>query len=136
MPGGVEEIKSPTDTVWVIGRTQVNGKGDVAAVNKIQDQYKLTPLSRWSKTPASRTPAAAPAAPAAPAGRADLKTPPAEQVAKMDAQTFFTRFAELLPGNPPTTNPSNFITWQGAGPDCQLVPTMSRTWGSIKSLYR
>ena len=98
LPGGVEEVKSPTDIVWVIGRTQVNGKGDVAAVNKIQDQYKLTPLSRWSKTAASRAPVAAPASSA----RIDLKTSPAEQVAKMDARTFFTRFADLLPGSPPT----------------------------------
>src|SRR5437773_6032624 len=81
LPGGGEESKSPTDIVWVIGRTQVNGKGDIAAVNKIQDQYKLTPLSRWSKGPASRTPAASPTQ----AARIDLKTPPAEQVAKMDA---------------------------------------------------
>jgi len=105
LPGGVEEIKSPTDMVWVDGRTQVNGKGDVAAVNKIQDQYKLTPLSRWSKTPASRKPAAAPAQ----AARIDLKTLPAEQVAKMDARTFFTRFAELLAGNPPTKDDAPMV---------------------------
>jgi len=106
LPGGVEEIKSPTDIAWVIGRTQVNGKGDVAAVNKIQDQYKLTPLSRWAKTPASRTPAAAAGAPSA---RVDVKTPPAEQVAKMDAQTFFARFAELLSGNPPTKDDASMV---------------------------
>jgi hypothetical protein len=106
LPGGVEEIKSPTDTVWVLGGTQVNGKGDIAAVNKIQDQYKLTPLSRFGKAPASRTPAAAAPAPSA---RIDLKTPPAEQVAKMDAQTFFTRFAGLLPGNPPTKDDAPMV---------------------------
>ena len=43
LPAGVKELKSPTDVVWIIGRTQTNGKGDFAAVNAIQDQYKLTP---------------------------------------------------------------------------------------------
>jgi hypothetical protein len=100
LPDGVEEIQSPTDTVWVLGRTQTNGKADYAAVAKIQDQYKLTPLSRWRKSAGKTAPAAA-SAPAPAHASVDLKTPPVEQVAKMNAQTFFTRFAELLPANPP-----------------------------------
>ena len=97
LPGGVEEVKSPTDMVYVVGRTQVNGKSDVPAVNKLQDQYKLTLLSRWAKAPSR----GAAAGSALPASRVDLKTPPAEQVAKMDARAFFTRFADLLAANPP-----------------------------------
>jgi len=31
---------------------------------------------------------------------------------------------------------SNIVTWQGAGPNCQLVPTKNKTWGEVKSLYR
>jgi hypothetical protein len=90
LPKNAEEIRAPTETVWIIGRTQTNGKGDVAAVAKIQDQYKLVPLSRkGGKTPA------------APAANVDVKASPREQVAKMDAHTFFTRVAMLLPGNPP-----------------------------------
>jgi hypothetical protein len=93
LPKDVEEIKAPTEIVWVLGRTQTNGKADYAAVAKIQDQYKLTPLSRWHKTGGT--------APAAAHAGTDVKTTPVEQVAKMNAQAFFTRLAMLLPGNPP-----------------------------------
>jgi hypothetical protein len=88
IPKNAEEIRAPTDMVWIIGRTQTNGKADFAAVNKIQDQYKLTPLSRSRKAPAT-------------AANVDLKTPPVDQVARMDAKTFFSRVAMLLPNNPP-----------------------------------
>lgn len=36
----------------------------------------------------------------------------------------------------PTVAGSNIVTWQGTGPNCQLVPTKNVTWGSVKSLYR
>lgn len=96
LPQDVEEIRSPTEMVWLNGRTQTNGKADYAAVAKIQDQYKLTPLSQWRKSGAK----AAPTSPAPQAG-VDIKTAPVEQVVKMPAQVFFTRFASLLPANPP-----------------------------------
>ena len=96
LPPGVEEVRAPTDTAWIIARIQTNGKADVAAVNKIQDQLKLAPLSRAGKkggAPVANAPTQQ--------TRVDTKTPPTEQVAKMDARTFFTRFALLLPANPP-----------------------------------
>src|SRR5262245_18972517 len=49
LPKEVKEIKSPTNMVWILGRTQTNGKSDYPAVNAIQDQYKLTPLSSFGK---------------------------------------------------------------------------------------
>lgn len=54
---GVPYVFSPTNTVYVLGRTAVKGKDDVAAVNKLQDQYKLTPLSLWGKPDAKLPPA-------------------------------------------------------------------------------
>lgn len=58
LPAGVTELpRSRTDSALIFGRTLVYGPEDIAAVNKIQDQYRLTPLSLWGtgKTaPASR----------------------------------------------------------------------------------
>jgi hypothetical protein len=95
LPKGVKQIKSPTNTVWLIGRTQTNGKEDYEAVHAIQDKYKLTPLSAFGKayTPPDSVPVSQ---------GVDLKKPPVEQVAKMDASTFFSRLNALLQDNPPT----------------------------------
>lgn len=94
LPGGIEEIKSPTRYVWIIGRTQANGKSDLANVHKIQDEYKLTPLSAWGKS--DYTPPKGHVDPGV-----DMKTPPPEQVDRMDTAAFFARFAEVLRDNPP-----------------------------------
>ncbi len=99
LPPGVREIRSPTEMVWLIGRTQTNGKQDYAAVRRLQDQYRLAPLLASQRGGKARPkPAQAMLPEAVPV---DLETPPVEQVAAMDAQAFFTRFAELLPANPP-----------------------------------
>jgi hypothetical protein len=43
---------SPTANVLILGRTAVMGPKDTKVVNKLQDQYTLTPLSLWGKTDA------------------------------------------------------------------------------------
>src|SRR5208283_1682466 len=48
LPQGVQEIKAPTDMVWLLGRTETS-RSDEAAIAKLVDQFKLTPLSRWHK---------------------------------------------------------------------------------------
>ena len=35
--------------VLILGRTLVDGDADVADVQELQEQYKLTPLSQWGK---------------------------------------------------------------------------------------
>jgi hypothetical protein len=94
VPAGVQEIKSPTNMVWIIGRTQTNGRDDYAAVHAIQDEYKLTPLSALGKSysPPDNVPVAS---------DIDMKTAPVEQVSKMDAATFFGRLNALMKDNPP-----------------------------------
>ena len=88
------EIKVPTELAWLFARTEIKGKSDMAAATKMQDQISVTPLSEWKKRRGKP-------APGATQPGVDVKTEPHEQVAKMDAQTFLTHVATLLPGNPP-----------------------------------
>lgn len=46
-PAGVQRIDVDYSRIWVIGSTQLKGPQDVATVNKIQDGYTLTPLSKY-----------------------------------------------------------------------------------------
>lgn len=50
VPEGMTEIKSPTRYMVILGRTYADGTdADYAAVNALQEQYKLTPLSSYGK---------------------------------------------------------------------------------------
>jgi len=50
LPEGVRKLK-PVTTPWIllVGRTMVNGKSDMVNVAALQEQFILTPLSRWGK---------------------------------------------------------------------------------------
>lgn len=94
-PADVKQVyRSPTRFVWVNGQMLCNGPADYDAVNALQKQYKLTPLSAWGQpyTP----PAEVRVTPGV-----DTKTPPAAQVQKMDAAAYFGRLARLMKDNPP-----------------------------------
>ena len=47
LPAGTQRIDVDYTRIWVIGSTQLKGQDDVANVNKIQDGYTLTPLSKY-----------------------------------------------------------------------------------------
>jgi hypothetical protein len=47
LPNGVKEIKSPTNLVWLLGRTQTNAAADYDNVRAIQRGYSLMPLSQY-----------------------------------------------------------------------------------------
>jgi hypothetical protein len=89
LPGGVSEVRSPTEMTWLFARTQTSGGADVDAAAKLQNEFKLRPLR-----------AAAKGAKVAAAPAVDEKTSPRDQVAAMDAATFYSRFAMLLAHNP------------------------------------
>lgn len=93
LPEGIERINAPTSLVWIIGRTQTNGKEDYEAVHKVQAGYTVTPLSRLGKP---QEPVKATIDPAV-----DMKTPPMVQVDTMPADKYFPYAAELMIANPP-----------------------------------
>jgi hypothetical protein len=99
IPQDLEIIRSPTRIMNIGGRTQTNGVADYENVHKIQQGYKLTPLSAWAGGKGKDTYIS-------PIGEVDsaldMKTLAPVQIDKMDAATFFARFADLLKDNPPS----------------------------------
>lgn len=94
LPKGMTVYKSPTDMVWVVGRTYCTGTPeDYKAVHAIQDHYTLVPLSAYGK---SYTPSPGKTDPAI-----DMKTPVRDQVNALNADAYFSRLAMLLQENPP-----------------------------------
>jgi len=92
LPKGVERIDVPTSMFWILGRTQTNGPKDYAYVHKIQDGFKIVPLSSYGKAytpPFKKDPSI------------DDKTPPLVQVEKMDGKSYFTYAMELMKKYPP-----------------------------------
>jgi hypothetical protein len=47
LPPGVTRIDTPSNTVWLLGRTLVKSAADLPAVKSVQEQYRATPLSAW-----------------------------------------------------------------------------------------
>jgi hypothetical protein len=98
LPAGVTEIRSPTNTVWMIGRIQTNGPADYPNVRALQKGFQLAPLSGTAV--AASTAATIPAT----TGR----TPP-EQIAAQTASDFFSAFADALVANPPHADDATFV---------------------------
>lgn len=97
LPDGVTRIVARTTTMWISGRTQTNGPSDYANVHKVQDGFKLTPLSQWGKayTPPKNTTIDP---------SVDNQTPPQVQVSNLDGITMLSRLADLMTKYPPHAN--------------------------------
>lgn len=94
LPAGVHEIKSKTNLLWFAGRTYTTGTlEDYAAVHAIQDQYSLVPLANFGK---SYSPPEGTVDP-----NVDMKTPPRDQVNRMDGGIFYKQLARLMSDSPP-----------------------------------
>jgi hypothetical protein len=63
-PDGMRLVRAPSGVFVIVGRTQVNGQGDLPAVHALQDQFTLTPLAvregGGEPTPVAGIPAADP----------------------------------------------------------------------------
>jgi hypothetical protein len=47
LPQGVRRVESPTNLVWVIGRTLIREPADLPAVTKLMSAYTVTGLAAW-----------------------------------------------------------------------------------------
>ena len=109
--------------VWILGRTQTNGKSDYDFVHSLQAQYTLTPLSAWGQDYAP--PAEVPVDPAV-----DTETAPVAQVAALTAQAFWTQFAELMKTNPPAEADAPMVAQLA---QFGIVPGQSLNWDQLSS---
>ena len=88
VPCGMERIEAPTTHVWIVAQTQTDGPKDYAAVHKIQDNYVVTPLSQWGRSPQPRVQKINPAE--------DAHTSPKAQLHAMSPAFFFGYAADLM----------------------------------------
>jgi hypothetical protein len=93
LPPELKELKSPTDIVWILGRTYCTGTPeDYKACHEVMDKYQLVPLSSYRKP---YTP---------PAGKVDPdideKTAVREQVNRLPIADYFQLLATLMKTNP------------------------------------
>jgi hypothetical protein len=95
LPQRAQRIESPTNMVWLLGRTQTNGPSDYEDVHAIQRGFTLMPLSLYPDGPRRSARPPAPRPRQAPTG-----TPP-QLVEKLSIADFFNTFLQLLPANPP-----------------------------------
>jgi hypothetical protein len=93
VPAGMQQIKAPTNMVWILGRTQVNSREDGKdIVIPLQNQYRLSPLSMFGK---SVQPVAAEHDSTLPSGD------PNTILRNMPAAAFFNYLNRLMVDNPP-----------------------------------
>ena len=98
IPEGYEPIYSPTNLVWIIGRTEVRGYDDIATVNSIQRQYQLQPYGY--ELPDSGIDGCVPDS---------EKTPPIEVVLSLSGKEYFTRLSDLMARFPAPARDENMI---------------------------
>ncbi len=120
LPNGMIRIDAPTRDVWIIGRTQTNGKNDYHTVHEIQDNYLLVPLSCWppAKTHHKNT------------HQKKIRVNPVDKVASMDAASFFTLMMQQMYVNPPwVEDPLMDTTLR----QLELIPSKSFNYQSLSS---
>ncbi|MDY7025108.1 MAG: DUF1254 domain-containing protein [Pseudomonadota bacterium] len=90
VPRGYSHISSPTNTAWIIGRSEIKHANDIANVNQLQDLYQLAPYDR------SRTLDTLPDC-----VDVEDKIAPPDEVLSMNSIAFFKRLSRLMIQNPP-----------------------------------
>ena len=147
LPTGLQMIKSPTNSVWIIGRILVKGESDLPNVLALQKQFTLTPLSQYGK----------PAIEVKNETLADFKKAVASPNAQ-DNLRFFEELRVALKNNPPTAGEAALMavfdriglgkneTPYGTNLDPAIADGLSRaikdgdqimksSWNNIKGFY-
>jgi hypothetical protein len=96
VPAGMKRINSPTRYMLILGRTYANGtEADYKAVNELQAQYKLVPLSKFGKPYTYKAP------PVNPKPGFSMTEKPQAVIDAMDTATYFKMMARLMGGAAP-----------------------------------
>ena len=93
-PANLTLLRSPTQMVWLIGRTQTNAASDYPLVHQLQDGLQLHHLTDWQAGVAS--------APKPWQAAKSQPTPPRDQMQGLSTADFFARLAALMVSNPPS----------------------------------
>jgi hypothetical protein len=88
LPAGVKRIQSPTNLVWVLGRTLVRDEADMPAVSALMGRYRFTALDAWTQGQ-RQSPLVLPSFPTLP------------PVTLPTGAAFFATLDEVLASNPP-----------------------------------
>jgi hypothetical protein len=118
---GAEEIRAPTQMVWVIARVYVRNRDDLLAARGYQSQLDIRPLSRVNDptfksaypNPGQRK--------ASPMMMGVLK--------EMGPKAFFERFMKLTAANPPAAQDAPFV--RDVLEPLGIAPGHSRAWENI-----
>jgi hypothetical protein len=142
VPDGMEEIRCPTAVTMIGGRTYCSGPDDYAAVHALQDECRLTPLSRWKHGPLSRLgedyepPSFVPLKEGV-----DGETLVTDQFMELSAGQFYRKLNALLVGNPayaPDSPVLERLETIGIGPglDFELSSFPTRVEAAIELGYQ
>lgn len=102
VPQGLVEIKSPTNTAWILGRIQTQGPKDYKAVRTLQDRMKIIGLAGWEKREQPRALGIVDSS-------VDMITTPIQQVESLSGVQFMEKLSIYLRRNPPKPEDTELI---------------------------
>jgi hypothetical protein len=100
VPKNMTLLKSPTDMVWLIGRTQTNSTADYAVVHDLQNRLRLTKWDAHNGSASADTDSKKISSPAWQAST-EPAVPPLAQMSALSTLEFFNRLMQLMVSNPP-----------------------------------
>jgi hypothetical protein len=132
LPAGITEYKSPTNLVWILGRTYCTGTPeDFKKVHEFQDGLSLVPLSAYGKSFRPRPGHVDP--------NIDMKTAVRDQVNALNAEAYFKLMTELMKNNRPTAADAPFVAKMSRigivpGQDFDMTKLDSATAAAIRKV--